>query len=348
MIRMHAYLIIFVAINRYTALVENNVLQAAKDMEKVLDVPMSQIAEDAVLLPDATSNNDYPLLSKQFFRRHGRDLFACASTWFLVDIVFYSSQLFQSQIYAGYLPHKPHNVYQDAYNVARLQAIVACSSKLYHLKEMKVYQKRFCIIKSPDFRYATPDTFSATPELLEGLLQGEPRYTALVENNVVQAAKDMEKVLDVSMSQIAEDAVFLPDATSNNDYPLLSRKFFRRHGRDLFACASTWFLVDIVFYSSQLFQIQIYAGYLPHKPQNVYQDAYNVARLQAIVAVSALVILGGVCIVGMVITYFFTRETMGRSLEENENENDEYAEMCVLRCFKGSCAVPPQSSVAAV
>nr|KYP76376.1 putative inorganic phosphate transporter 1-9 [Cajanus cajan] len=36
---------------------------------------------------------------------------------------------------------------------------------------------------------------------------------------------------------------------------------------------------------------------------------------------ASLIILGGVCIVGMVITYFFTRETMGMSLEENEVES---------------------------
>ncbi|KAK2988190.1 hypothetical protein RJ640_020672, partial [Escallonia rubra] len=808
---------------RYTALVENDVLQAAKDMRKLLDVPMSQIAEDAVFLPDATSNNDYPLLSKQFFRRHGRDLFACASTWFLVDIVFYCSQLFQSQIYISYLPDG-QNVYQDAYNVARLGAIVAVCSTIpgyfatvyfidrvgrvkiqimgfffmaigllsigipyynehwdekantgfmflygltfffsnfgpntttfivpaelfparfrstchgisgaagkvgaiigsvgflwashnkneggypkaigmtavlvilggvcivgmvityfftretmgrsleeneneddeyaemwvlreccllikmalkvlsaldsaktqyYHFKAIIIAgmglftdaYDLFCLapiikilghvyyedIKDPDLKNHVPAWVASTlvaiallgtvfGQLLFGRLGDQvgrrrvyglslmlmvlssigcglsvgtstryvlttlaffrfmlglgiggdyplsatimsefankrtrgrfiaavftmqgfgilvssmvtmvvcaifnsvsqataehtpeeadlvwriimmigaipagltyywrmmmpetARYTALVENNVLQAAKDMEKVLDVPMSQIAEDAVFLPDATSNNDYPLLSKQFFRRHGRDLFACASTWFLVDIVFYSSQLFQSQIYKGYLPDG-QNVYQDAYNVARLGAIVAVcstipgyfatvyfidrvgrvkiqimgfffmavgllsigipyydqdwdkkantgfmflygltlffsnfgpntttfivpaelfparfrstchgisgaagkvgaiigavgflwashnkneggypkaigmtAALVILGGVCILGMVITYFFTRETMGRSLEENENEDDEYAEMCVLRCFK--------------
>lgn len=31
-----------------------------------------------------------------------------------------------------------------------------------------------------------------------------------------------------------------------------------------------------------------------------------------------LVILGGVCLLGLAVTYFFTPETKGRSLEENE------------------------------
>jgi PHS family inorganic phosphate transporter-like MFS transporter len=36
----------------------------------------------------------------------------------------------------------------------------------------------------------------------------------------------------------------------------------------------------------------------------------------------AFLILGGVCIAGIFVTYFFTKETMGRSLEENEHEQD--------------------------
>ncbi|KAK9270441.1 hypothetical protein L1049_026020 [Liquidambar formosana] len=38
---------------------------------------------------------------------------------------------------------------------------------------------------------------------------------------------------------------------------------------------------------------------------------------------------------GMMVTYFFTRETMGRSLEENENE-DESTELCLFGCFADS------------
>ncbi|CAA2980030.1 probable inorganic phosphate transporter 1-9 [Olea europaea subsp. europaea] len=37
---------------------------------------------------------------------------------------------------------------------------------------------------------------------------------------------------------------------------------------------------------------------------------------------ASLVILGGICILGIIVTYFFTRETNGISLEENENEDD--------------------------
>lgn len=56
---------------------------------------------------------------------------------------------------------------------------------------------------------------------------------------------------------------------------------------------------------------------------------------KAIGMTATLVILGGVCVVGAVITYLFTPETKGRSLEENENDsNEEATETGVLRCFR--------------
>ena len=42
---------------------------------------------------------------------------------------------------------------------------------------------------------------------------------------------------------------------------------------------------------------------------------------KAIGMTMSLIILGGVCLVGMVVTYLFTFETKGRSLEENEKDD---------------------------
>lgn len=39
---------------------------------------------------------------------------------------------------------------------------------------------------------------------------------------------------------------------------------------------------------------------------------------------ASLILLAGVCLVGMIVTYFFTPETMGKSLEENENIISEH------------------------
>ena len=47
-------------------------------------------------------------------------------------------------------------------------------------------------------------------------------------------------------------------------------------------------------------------------------DGDNMNRMRA-----AFLILGGVCIAGIFVTYFFTKETMGRSLEENEHQQEQ-------------------------
>ena len=47
---------------------------------------------------------------------------------------------------------------------------------------------------------------------------------------------------------------------------------------------------------------------------------------------ASLIILGGASLVGVAVTYLFTRETTGRSLEENEKE-DEYAGVWFIRLF---------------
>jgi PHS family inorganic phosphate transporter-like MFS transporter len=106
-----------------------------------------------------------------------------------------------------------------------------------------------------------------------------------VEHNAAQAAKDMEKVLEVSMSQTAEDYPLPPN---DLPYPLFSKQFFRRHGRDLFACSCTWFLADIVYNSIILFQPQIYIT-LPDTTKNAYQEAFEFAKTQAIFAVCFII-----------------------------------------------------------
>ncbi|KAL0802015.1 hypothetical protein Bca101_057191 [Brassica carinata] len=239
------------------------------------------------------------------------------------------------------------------------------------------------------------------------------RYTALVENDAIKAEKDMQKVMSISKpSEIEEDLPHQPppppSSTSSCSYKLFSRRFFSLHGRDLFAASANWFLVDVVFYTSNLLLSQILN--LSNKPTsstNVYDTAFEVAKVAAIVAVCstipgywftvyfidrvgrvkiqimgffcmavvylvagipyswstchgisgavgklgaivgtvgflwgtkrdeehkdafpdvkrvriAFLILGGVCIAGVLVTYFFTRETMGRSLEENEEDD---------------------------
>ncbi|RLM60229.1 inorganic phosphate transporter 6 [Panicum miliaceum] len=72
---------------RYTALVSGDGKQAAMDMQAVLDVPMDGEQEK------------YPLLSREFARRHGRHLVGTATTWFLLQITFYSQNLTQKDVF---------------------------------------------------------------------------------------------------------------------------------------------------------------------------------------------------------------------------------------------------------
>ncbi|XP_059636859.1 probable inorganic phosphate transporter 1-9 [Cornus florida] len=297
---------------RYTALVEQNHLQAAMDMEKVLDVSMSQIAEDQV--EPRPNPPSYPILSNEFFRRHGRDLFACATAWFLVDIVFYSSNLFQSQIYDHYLPPKDKlNVYQEAYHVARLQAIIAICSTIpgYFATVYFIDSIGRVKIQIMGFFFMAIGLFAI----------GIPYYAYWANHT------------NIGFMFLYGLTFFFSNFGPNTTTFIVPAELFPARFRT--TCHG------ISGAAGKVGAIIGSVGFL-WASHNTRKDGYP----KAIGMTASLVILGGVCIVGMITTYFFTRETMGRSLEENENE-DETTELCFLRCFTHSC-VHPQSSVAEV
>ncbi|KAK7284113.1 hypothetical protein RJT34_18852 [Clitoria ternatea] len=111
---------------RYTALVAKNMEQAAADMSKVLQVEIQ--AEPRKEEPEVKS---YGLFSKQFLSRHGLHLLGTASTWFLLDIAFYSQNLFQKDIFSaiGWIPPaKTMNAIEEVYRIARAQTLIALCS----------------------------------------------------------------------------------------------------------------------------------------------------------------------------------------------------------------------------
>ena len=82
---------------------------------------------------------------------------------------------------------------------------------------------------------------------------------------MVKATNDIGRVLaDLDLAAVAEEEVAAaalspppvttPPPPPRPSYGLFSRRFVRQHGRDLFACAAAWFLLDIPYYSSTLFQ----------------------------------------------------------------------------------------------
>ncbi|KAF3684150.1 Inorganic phosphate transporter 1-4 [Capsicum annuum] len=85
---------------RYTALVDKKVQQATVDMEKVMKVEIgTEKKEPKVSATSAVkSNNEFGLFTKQFLSRHGLHLLGTTSTWFLLDIAYYSQNLFQKDI----------------------------------------------------------------------------------------------------------------------------------------------------------------------------------------------------------------------------------------------------------
>lgn len=110
---------------RYTALIEGNAKQAAIDMGKVLDI---EINADNEKLTQFKSNNEYSLFSMEFFKRHGLHLIGTMSTWFLLDIAFYSQNLTQKDIFpAMNLTHKAGevNAIREVFETSRAMFYVA-------------------------------------------------------------------------------------------------------------------------------------------------------------------------------------------------------------------------------
>ncbi|KAM7253228.1 hypothetical protein ACFE04_008846 [Oxalis oulophora] len=109
---------------RYTALVAKNMKQAASDMSKVLQVDL--LAEEET--PSAEQANSYGLFSKEFAGRHGLHLVGTCVCWFLLDIAYYSNNLFQKDIFAaiGWLPSAASmNAIHELYMIARAQTLIA-------------------------------------------------------------------------------------------------------------------------------------------------------------------------------------------------------------------------------
>ncbi|KAG5236349.1 inorganic phosphate transporter [Salix suchowensis] len=85
---------------RYTALVAKNAKLAAADMSKVLNLEI-EVEEEKVQRLAQKPANSFGLFSKEFAKRHGLHLLGTTSTWFLLDIAFYSQNLFQKDIFSA-------------------------------------------------------------------------------------------------------------------------------------------------------------------------------------------------------------------------------------------------------
>ncbi|KAI3700558.1 hypothetical protein L2E82_45191 [Cichorium intybus] len=117
------------------------------------------------------------------------------------------------------------------------------------------------------------------------------RYTALVAKNAKQAASDMARVLQVDI-EAEEQKVENITQDTRNSFGLFSKEFLRRHGLHLLGTTSTWFLLDIAFYSQNLFQKDVFTaiGWIPPAAKmNAIGEVYRVARAQTLIALCSTV-----------------------------------------------------------
>nr|VDD00362.1 unnamed protein product [Brassica rapa] len=280
----------------YTALVENNARQAAKDMQKVMSVSMSQVAEDTLSetleLPPSTSSS-YKLFSRRFFSLHGRDLFAASANWFLVDVVFYTSNLLLSQIFSfSNKPLNSTNVYDSAFEVAKLAAIVAACSTIPGYWFTVYFIDRIGRVKIQLMGFFC----MAVVYLVAGVPYSW--YWSKHEKT--------NKGFMVLYGLIFFFSNFGPNTTTFIIPAELFPARFRSTCHGISGAAGKF--GAIVGTVGFLWATQ-------HEEEDKGEVFPEVRRVRI-----AFLILGAVCIAGVLVTYFYTRETMGRSLEENEED----------------------------
>ncbi|KAF3335200.1 putative inorganic phosphate transporter 1-4 [Carex littledalei] len=115
------------------------------------------------------------------------------------------------------------------------------------------------------------------------------RYTALVAKNAKQAASDMSKVLQV---EIVEEPDKVEELTRDKDFGLFSREFLHRHGVHLLGSATCWFLLDIAFYSQNLFQKDIFTAinWIPKaRTMSALEELFRISRAQTLIALCGTV-----------------------------------------------------------
>ncbi|KMT16628.1 hypothetical protein BVRB_3g049140 [Beta vulgaris subsp. vulgaris] len=117
------------------------------------------------------------------------------------------------------------------------------------------------------------------------------RYTALVAQNAKQAAADMSKVLQVTIDS-EEDKIADIGKDSKKQFGLFTKEFARVYGMRLIGTTTTWFLLDIAFYSQNLFQKDIFTsiGWIPNASKmSAIREVYKVARAQTLIALCGTV-----------------------------------------------------------
>lgn len=279
---------------------ENNIVQAANDMQKVMSI--SHISDETTTEPPPPPPS-YKLFSRRFLRLHGRDLFAASVNWFLVDIVFYTSNLLLSQIFSHYNDKSSSsttkNVYGAAFQVAELGAIIAACSTIPGYWFTVYFIDKIGRVKIQIMGFS----FMAVIYLVAGIPYSW-YWSKLEQTN---------KGFMVLYGLVFFFCNFGPNTTTFIIPAELFPARFRSTCHGISGAAGK--LGAIVGTVGFLWATKKIDG---HDINRVYPDVNRMTI--------AFLILGGVCIAGIFVTYFFTKETMGRSLEENEHEQNNNGE----------------------
>lgn len=116
---------------RYTALVAGNTKQAAADMGRVLHMQFDASSEAITRSKLMDAEPSYPLLSREFLRRHGHHLLGTSTTWFLAGLPWYTLNLFEKDVLTAvnWLPAAPTmSAIEEVYRISRAQALIALCS----------------------------------------------------------------------------------------------------------------------------------------------------------------------------------------------------------------------------
>ncbi|XP_072985550.1 probable inorganic phosphate transporter 1-4 [Typha latifolia] len=136
--------------------------------------------------------------------------------------------------------------------------------------------------------------FGAIPALLSYYWRTKmpetARYTALVAKNTKQAAADMSKVLQVEIT--VDSTADIAPTRANHQFGLFSAQFLRRYGLHLLGTATCWFLLDVAFYSQNLFQKDIFTAihWIPkERTMSALEEVFELARAQTLIALCGTV-----------------------------------------------------------
>ncbi|GMI64186.1 phosphate transporter 1;7 [Hibiscus trionum] len=170
--------------------------------------------------------------------------------------------------------------------------IVSAAFKSHYPAPIYAVDANRSTVPQADYVWRIIVMFGAVPALLtyywRTKMPETARYTALVAKNAKQAAADMSKVLQVDLESEPEKL----EQKKGKDYGLFSTRFLRGHGLHLLGTASTWFLLDIAFYSQNLFQKDIFSaiGWIPKaNTMNAIEEVYKIARAQTLIALCSTV-----------------------------------------------------------